>query len=302
MCSLVSKVDLSIGVFTGILQFYFGLDLHFIRMSDTFAVPLTLLVGSSFAFSGLFYHLYQEKRKEIVKLKEIPKFQPDHHLLRILKASPQNRLQYVAVEGVTQPDGEPLLSQYVPKCYGVVQKVIVQEDWKMWNNITNKWTNRTVNKKESNNVVAFSLASLGAYYTDILVKVQSPLDASGDFLELVYQQRKFAQAGIVDTVLQGVSGEKPVSQDVREEMLKVGTPLTVFGEVILEYGDGVRIQPPRDGRTYVLSVGDHRSFIERHESMAGWWRALSAFCGITGSAVLAGMIYDASKGRGGKRN
>lgn len=154
----------------------------------------------------------------------------------------------------------------------------------------------------SNNVVAFSLASLGAYYTDILVKVQSPLDASGDFLELVHQQRKFAQAGIVDTVLQGVSGEKPVSQDVREEMLRVGTPLTAFGEVVLEYGDGVRIQPPRDGRTYVLSVGNHRSLIERHESMAGWWRALAALCSITGSAVLAGMIYDASKGRGGKRN
>lgn len=163
-------------------------------------------------------------------------------------------------------------------------------------------TNRTVDKKVSNNVVPFSLASLGAYYTDILVKVQSPLEASGDFLELVHQQRKFAQTGLVDAVLQGVSGEKPVSQDVREEMLKVGTPLTAFGEVVLEYGDGVRIQPPRDGRTYVLSVGDHRSFIERHEGMAGWWRALATFCGITGSAVLAGMIYDASKGRGGRRD
>ncbi|KAG5286007.1 hypothetical protein AALO_G00009950 [Alosa alosa] len=271
-------------------------------MSDTFATPFALLIGSSFAFSGLFYHLYQEKKKEIVKLKEIPKFQPDHHLLRILKASPQHRLQYVAVEGVVQPDGEPLASQFVPKCFGVVQKVIVQEDWKVWNNITQRWSNKTMDRKVNSNTVPFSLASLGAYYTDILVKVQSPLDSSEDFLELVHQQRKRAQTGLVDAVLQGVSGEKPVSQDVREEMLRVGTSLTAFGEVVLEYGDGVRIQPPRDGRTYVLSVGDHRSFIERHESTAGWWRALSAFCGITGSAVLAGMIYDGSKGRGGKRN
>ncbi|XP_063076277.1 mitochondrial ubiquitin ligase activator of nfkb 1-A [Engraulis encrasicolus] len=270
-------------------------------MSDTFATPWALLIGSSFAFSGLFYHLYQEKKKEIVKLKEIPKFQPDNHLLKILKASPHHRLQYVAVEGVIQPDGDPIASQYVPKCFGVVQKVIIEENWKVWNSITNKWTNKTMNQKVSNNAVPFSLVSPGSYIPDTLVKVQSPLQASGDFLELVFKQRKLSQGGVVDAVLQGVSGERPVSRDVREEMLTVGTPLTAFGEVVLEYGEKISIHPPRDGRTYVLMVGDHRSFIERHEGTAGWWKALSAFCGITGSAVLAGVIYDATKGHGDRR-
>ena len=159
-----------------------------------------------------------------------------------------------------------------------------------------------MNKKVTNNMVPFSLVSPGAYLTDISVKVQSPMEASGDFLERVHQQRKYAQGGVVDAVLDGLSGERPVSKDVQEEMLKVGTPLTTFGEVVLEYGEGIRVQPPRDGRTYVLMVGDHRSFIERHESTAGWWKVLSAFCGITGSAVLGGVIYDASKGQGGRRN
>lgn len=39
-------------------------------MGDLPVNPLVLLgVGSSFAFSGLFYHLYQEKKKELKKLK-----------------------------------------------------------------------------------------------------------------------------------------------------------------------------------------------------------------------------------------
>lgn len=39
-------------------------------MGDFSVNPLVLIgVGSGFAFSGLFYHLYQEKTKELKKLK-----------------------------------------------------------------------------------------------------------------------------------------------------------------------------------------------------------------------------------------
>ncbi|XP_016109144.1 mitochondrial ubiquitin ligase activator of nfkb 1-A-like [Sinocyclocheilus grahami] len=79
---------------------------------------------------GLFYKLYSDKRQEIQKLKgsyavwkrmgkkesrEIPDFQPDHHLLRILNASSNKRLHYVAVEGLVQATGEPISSQFVPR-------------------------------------------------------------------------------------------------------------------------------------------------------------------------------------------
>lgn len=42
-------------------------------MSDFSVNPLVLLgIGSSFAFSAVFYHLYQEKKKELIKLKASP--------------------------------------------------------------------------------------------------------------------------------------------------------------------------------------------------------------------------------------
>ncbi|XP_051255592.1 mitochondrial ubiquitin ligase activator of nfkb 1-A [Dicentrarchus labrax] len=247
-------------------------------------------VGSSFAFSGLFYHLYQEKTKELKKLKEIPIFKPDQHLVRVLKASPHKRLQYVAVEGLVQADGEPLASQFVPRCFGVIQKIAVEEHWKYWNSLSKTWNSRTMNRKETNNAVPFSLVSPGAYFTDLYVKVQNPLEASGCYLERVYFKVRRAEEGLINVVVQGFSGEKPVAMEESEELLRVGSTLTGFGEVVLEGGQVMRLQAPQDGRKYILVPTDYRSFLDRHERTASMWKALTAFTGITGVCLLAGVI------------
>ncbi|XP_062285074.1 mitochondrial ubiquitin ligase activator of nfkb 1-A [Scomber scombrus] len=262
-------------------------------MSDFPVNPLVMIgVGSSFAFSGLFYHLYQEKKKELKKLKEIPIFKPDRHLVKVLRASPHKRLQYVAVEGLVQADGEPLASQFVPRCFGVVQKVAAEEHWKYWNTFTRTWNSRTLNKKETKNSVPFSLVSPGVYISDLYVKVQNPLEASGSYMERVYHRVRRAEEGLVNVMLQGLNGEKPVAMEESEELLRVGSTLTGFGEVVLEGGQVMRLQAPQDGREYVLVPTDYRSFIDRHESSASMWKTLTAVTGITGASLLAGVIYN----------
>ncbi|KAL0966569.1 hypothetical protein UPYG_G00296900 [Umbra pygmaea] len=267
--------------------------------------PLVLIgVGSSFAFSGLFYHLYKEKKLEIIQLKEIPKFRPNQHLVKILKASPHRRLQYVAVEGLVQADGEPLASQFVPRCFGVIQRVAVEEHWKFWNNITRTWNSRTTNRKETNNAVPFSLVETGAYITDITVKVHAPLEASGCFLERIHERVKHSQDGLVDVMLEGLSGERPVAQKETEELLRVGTVMTGFGEVVLEGGTGttMKLQAPQDGRRYILVPTDYRGFMERHENTASMWKVLTALCGITGTSLLAGAVYGIIRSQDGRRD
>ncbi|XP_041659867.1 mitochondrial ubiquitin ligase activator of nfkb 1-A [Cheilinus undulatus] len=262
-------------------------------MGDFPVNPLVMVgIGSSFAFSSLFYHLYQEKKKELVKLKEIPVFKPDRHLVQVLKSSQQKRLRYVAVEGLVQADGEPLASQFVPRSFGVIQKISVEETWKYWNSLTRTWNSRTMNKKETNNSVPFSLVSPGAYINDYFVKVQNPLQASGDFLERVYFKVRRAEEGLVDVVVQGLSGEKPVAMEEREELLRVGSTLTGFGEVVLEGGKTMRLQAPQDGRKFILIPSDHKSFMDRHESAASMWKTLSAVTGITGATILVKVLYD----------
>ncbi|XP_026169188.1 mitochondrial ubiquitin ligase activator of nfkb 1-A [Mastacembelus armatus] len=262
-------------------------------MGDLPVNPLVLIgVGSSFAFSGLFYHLYQEKKKELKKLKEIPVFNPDHHLLRVLKASPHKRLQYAAVEGLVQADGDSLASQFVPRCFGVIQKIAVEEHWQYWNSLTRTWNSRTMNKKETNNSVPFSLITPGAYITDLNVKVQNPLEASGCYLERVHFKVRRAEESLVNVVLQGFSQEKPVAMEESEELLRVGSILTGFGEVVLEGGQVMRLQAPHDGCKYMLVPTDHRSFIDRQERSASLWKTLTAVSGLTGVSILAGIIYN----------
>lgn len=103
-------------------------------MSESINTVVLFVAGSCFAFSALFYNLYQKKKEELIKLKasvflseyvfninacvtmclfkfnlfppfflltiqEIPVFRPDQQLVQVLLASPHKRLQYVAVEG-----------------------------------------------------------------------------------------------------------------------------------------------------------------------------------------------------------
>ncbi|XP_028988309.1 mitochondrial ubiquitin ligase activator of nfkb 1-A [Betta splendens] len=249
-------------------------------------------VGSSFACSGLFYYLYREKNKEFNKLKEIPIFKPDQQLVKILKSSPHKRLLYVAVEGMVQADAEPLTSQFVPQCFGVIQKTTMQENWQYWNSLSKTWNTQTINKKETSNTVPFSLVSPGAYIGDLYVKVHKPLEASGCYLERVFRKVKHAEEGFVNVVLQGLSGKKPAKIEESEELLRVGSTLTGFGEVVLEGGQVMRLQAPQDGRKYILVPTDYRSFIERHEKSASMWMKLTAITGLTGISLLAGVMYN----------
>lgn len=138
----------------------------------------------------------------------------------------------------------------------------------------------------------FSLVSPGAYITDLYVKVQNPLDASGCFLERVYYKVRHAEEGLVDLMLQGLGGERPVKMEESEELLRVGSTLTGFGEVMLEGGQVMRLQAPQDSRRFILVPTDHRSFLDRHESSASMWKALSVVTGITGTSLLVKVICD----------
>lgn len=140
-------------------------------------------------------------------------------------------------------------------------------------------------------MVPFSLVSPGAYFTDIHVKVQNPLEACGSYLERVYFNVRRAEEGLMDLVVQGISREKPVSKAEGEELLLVGSTLTGFGEVVMEGGRVMRLQAPSDGRKFVLVSSDHRSFLDRHERSASMWKMLTAVSGITGASLLAGVIY-----------
>lgn len=143
----------------------------------------------------------------------------------------------------------------------------------------------------------FSLISRGAYIADISVRVHNPLEASGYFMERVYYKMRRAEEAFVNILLLGLTREKPAALEETEEMLRVGTNMTGFGEVVLEGGQVMRLQAPRDGRKYILVPTDHRSFMDSRESSATMWKSLCALTGITGASVLACVIYNVMEKR-----
>ncbi|XP_030220222.1 mitochondrial ubiquitin ligase activator of nfkb 1-A-like [Gadus morhua] len=277
-------------------------------MSDHPINPLVLIgVGSSFCLSALSCHFYRVKNEELRKLKEIPIFKPDQHLLDLLKASPRKRFPYIAVQGLVQPDGEPLASEFVPRRFGVVQKISEEEHWEYWNSLTKTWDSRSTNRKQTNHTVPFSLVALGGHTTpgghdgvgDVYVKVQNPLEATGLDLDRVHRLRHAAEGGVSDAILEDLSGERVVAKAESEELLRVGATVTGFGELVLEADAGagaggrvMRLQAPQDGRPFILAPTDYKSYVAWHDSSASLWKMLAVACGAVGTTVLAGTIYD----------
>uniref|UniRef100_H3APB7 RING-type E3 ubiquitin transferase n=2 Tax=Latimeria chalumnae TaxID=7897 RepID=H3APB7_LATCH len=134
------------------------------------------------------------------------------------------------------------------------------------------------------NVVPFKLTSPVGCKTS--VHVLSPLDASGLHLETVYERFHQPTHGFKDLLGHYLSGEKPKGFLEMEEMVKVGTSLTGIGELVLDSDRVIKLQPPKDGSEYFLSLAEWQTVLNEQEAMATVWKVLAAIFGLAGLAVL----------------
>uniref|UniRef100_A0A8D2L4G3 Uncharacterized protein n=1 Tax=Varanus komodoensis TaxID=61221 RepID=A0A8D2L4G3_VARKO len=129
------------------------------------AWPLTpgelVCLGSSLAFSGLFYYLYRRKAKVIAKIQEAPKLQVGSSLPSILTATGSGCLHYVAIEGVVQPADVALASPYHRELQGVIERLVLKEHRLIWNSLARSWTDSERVVLEQVHTVPFVLVSPG---------------------------------------------------------------------------------------------------------------------------------------------
>ncbi|KAL4608154.1 mitochondrial ubiquitin ligase activator of nfkb 1-A-like, partial [Arapaima gigas] len=197
----------------------------------------------------------------------------------------------VFVPGVVQPEGVPLTSQYASRCTGVIQKVVVCKHRRVWDSVTRLWSTRTVNQEETTRSVPFCLVAPGSSAGGILVKVREPQKAEGLDMERVYKHQQPITNGLADFALLGLTRLRSVTWEVKEEMLRVGTVMTAMGEVVLEGGRVLRLQPPEDGHRYCLYPQSYESFLQTHHKVANMWKWLAGANGITGASLLTWAIY-----------
>lgn len=248
-----------------------------------------ICLGSSFAFSGLFYYLYRRKRTTVEVLKEAPQFQINKQLVEFLKATPGKCVQYAVVEGITRPVGERLRSHYQDDCTGVMQRLILKEHKLIWNNLARSWSDSERIIHERVNVVPFDLISPEG--GKCAVRVINPLEASGPQFETIYERFHQATQGFTDIIGHYLSGEKPKGFLETEEIVRVGATLTGIGELVLDSDKIIKLQPPKDGLEYFLSTMDFPSILKQQESSVKLWKVFTTICTLTGVAVIMVVLH-----------
>ncbi|NXO23427.1 MUL1A ligase, partial [Cisticola juncidis] len=98
-----------------------------------------LCLGSSIAFSGLFYYLYRRKARVVARIQEAPKLQVDDNLPALVSAAEGRCLPYVALEGIVLPAQAALTSHYHEGLQGVIQKLLLKEHRLIWNSLARSW-------------------------------------------------------------------------------------------------------------------------------------------------------------------
>lgn len=260
-------------------------------MSDITVSPLELIsLGSSIAFAGLFYYLRGQKQKEVDELLKIPRFKVNKHLMQVLKAASGNMLHYAVVEGKVQAIGEPLQSVNFVSCLGVIQKIIKKEQKKTWNSLTKMWVFGECTVREDVSSVPFKLVS-SAGENNASVHVLNPLSAAGLCLEPVRQVTHRAKEGFLFYLDQYINKENTVGILEIEEMLQVGSTVTGIGELVFSSDNVIKLQPPSNGRDYLLIASDFKSFVTNQESTVKMWKIFTTVCGLFGASIFAAIVY-----------
>ncbi|XP_061490506.1 mitochondrial ubiquitin ligase activator of nfkb 1-A-like isoform X2 [Rhineura floridana] len=257
------------------------------------ALPLTpgelVCLGSSLAFSGLFYYLHRKKAKVVAKIQEAPKLQVNESLPGILSATGSSCLPYVAIEGVVQPVEAALTSPYHEELQGVIERLVLKEHRLIWNSLARSWTDSERVVLEQVHTVPFVLASPSGEVVG-QVSVESPLHAIELPLETVYERFQQTSHGFKDLLSHYLSGEKPKGFLETEEMLLVGSSLTGIGELVLHPDGSLHLQPPADGAGYFLRLGDWQTILADLQSVSGFWKWASLLCGLAATAVVLHVL------------
>lgn len=244
-----------------------------------------LCLGSSLAFSGLFYYLYRRKSRVVARIQEAPKLQVDDNLPALVSAAEGRCLPYVALEGIVLPAQAALTSHYHEGLLGVIQKLQLKEHRLIWNSLARSWSESERVLSEQIYTVPFLLASPGPEAVT-QVSVDSPLQAVCLPLEMVYERFQQPSHGFRDLLGQYLIGEKPKGILETEEMLRVGAGLTGIGELSLQPDGSLHLQPPAQGGEFFLCLGDWQTVLAELESASGLWKGAALLCAAAGLAVL----------------
>ncbi|XP_028850430.1 mitochondrial ubiquitin ligase activator of NFKB 1-like [Denticeps clupeoides] len=259
------------------------------------SVAQLLLLGTSSALTALLFSVYRRRSAAAAALQEATKVSISQDLRGLLSESPGKCVPYAVIEGVVRSAKEPLSSQFVDNCKGVMERLTLREKTMVWNRTTHLWNDCEKIIHQRTNTVPFDLASHddGVATT---VRVVRPLDAAELDLETTYEKFHPAVRSLTNAIGHFLSGERPRGVQETEEMLRVGDSVTAVGELVLDR-DAVQLRPPKQDLRYFLSRRSYDALLAKQRRGARAWGLLALACGLAACGALAYVLWRRGRDR-----
>ncbi|XP_068605825.1 mitochondrial ubiquitin ligase activator of NFKB 1 [Brachionichthys hirsutus] len=243
-----------------------------------------VLLATSSALTAVFYSVYKSRARTVARLKEAKKVSIDQDLKSLLSAAPGRCVPYAVVQGAVRSVGENLNSQFVDNCRGVIERLTLKEEKKVWNRSTRLWHNAEKVVHQRTNTVPFVLGSRDDAVS-AAVRVVRPLDAAELDLEITYENFHPTAQSLSSVIGHFISGERPQGVRQTEEMLRLGDAITGVGELVLDNGL-IRLQPPKRGFCYFLTRLDYESLLGKQGRSVRLWQILTVVFGAAACSTL----------------
>lgn len=191
----------------------------------------------------------------------------------------ENNRTYGLVKGTVTPIGRPLTSLYDNSITGVLQKLTISE------HVTTRsrygfWGDHTRILHEKSNSSPFCLVN-----DKFKIVVQDALYADKLDMSMTYDKFEPSSSSVMDLVLIIASGSRQRGVQTTEEMLKVGTVVTVIGDIVVAKDNSYTIVAPDDKPFYILS-DSIQSLLVTLESNKTVCRAFSFMFGCVAAGIV----------------
>lgn len=262
-------------------------------------VPEIVCMGVDLSICMVLYKVYQSTNNLLRDLTSAPQIPIDEHLSSRISNHPScvtseegavSCLPFAVVRGDVAPMGRTVCSAYGSGVMnGVIQKVMFTEHKRNMSK-TGFWVDSQRVVHQYTNDAPFCLANPQDSIFSLMrphVEVIDWKDAARIDLDTVYDQFEAAPGGLGNHLWGWVLGDLHKGVQKTELMLTKDTTLTGIGELVAG-PEGVRLQPPSDGRDFYLVRSSLASLVKEVESKGTFLKVcLYMFVGV--GVCISGM-------------
>ena len=246
-----------------------------------------IAIGSS--FSALFYFLYRKNDARADKVKNANIYDLEKGVADMIGGSSSSRFPYALINGYVQAAENPLHCNADKSIEGVIWKKTTTEHKDVYQSYIKSWSNTTHEVSSVSDSVPFKLQGSNGLTS---VRITDPFESSwfDDTIDVVHERFHPTPSSAMDSIVGYMSGDKLKGYTETERMLKIGTKLCVFGDMVIE--DGIlKLKPPSGSRNdYIITKLSQSDIVAHIQRNAKIWKIIALLLAAASATGLYFMI------------